>query len=109
MEKPKKRLEKDIQLDICKHLDSKGYFFWRQNTAGVFNKESKGFMRTPKYSRTGVPDIILIRNGCFIGLEVKSEHGRQSENQKAFQEGLEFAGGEYYIVRSVEDVKSLGL
>lgn len=109
MEKPKKRLEKDIQLEVCKYLDGRGYFFWRQNTGGVFNRGSNGFMRIPRYAKTGVPDIILVRNGCFIGLEVKREKTYQSDNQKEFQLGVEHAGGEYYVVRSVEDVQKLGL
>jgi hypothetical protein len=30
----------------------------------------------------GVPDIIVVREGRFLGLEVKTETGRQSPEQK---------------------------
>ena len=109
MEKPKKRLEKDIQLEICKYLDSKGYFFWRQNTGGLYDPIKKIFRKLPLYAKPGVPDIILVRSGCFIGLEVKTDKTKQSQKQGEFQEGLEYAGGEYYVVRSVEDIQNLGL
>ena len=57
------------------------------------------------YAIPGVPDLILIDKGRFIGLEIKSSTGRQSEGQKAFQEKLTKAGGQDILVRSLEDVK----
>ena len=39
-----------------------------------------------------------------IGLEVKTEIGKQSPGQIAWQERFEKMGGEYCIVRNVDDV-----
>ena len=99
-------LEKDIQLAICELLALKKQFFWRQNTAPAVQKDASGwrFRSMPAYSKKGVPDIIWIRNGKFIGLEVKRPKGIQSDVQKEFESACKEAGGEYYVVTSVDDV-----
>ena len=63
----------------------------------------------PKHALKGVPDIIVIKAGQFIGLEVKREKGKLSLDQVAFRLGLEAAGGKYFVVRSIDDVVALGL
>jgi hypothetical protein len=103
-----KILEKEIQLAICDYLAYKrDIMFWRQNTSPI-HADGK-FRSMPKYSKTGVPDIIVIKNGIFIGLEVKRPKHKQSETQIEFQTELEKAGGKYYVVTSIDDVKSIGL
>lgn len=96
--------EKDIQTAVCDYLQLKGLFFWRQNVIPVFNKKKEAFMRMPKYSKNGVPDIILVKQGKFIGLEIKLPKGKQSENQIKFQNELQQAGGEYYLITSIDDL-----
>lgn len=104
--------ETEIQASICEYLQYKQnrgqLMFWRQNNTPVF---SDGRMRAlPKHSRRGVPDIIVIKQGQFIGLEVKTSKGRLSKSQKDFRDDVRNIGcAEYEIVRSVEDVQSLGL
>ena len=57
--------------------------------------------------KPGVPDIIVIHQGQFIGIEVKSATGRQSESQRDFEIELTRKGqGNYFIARSVEDVEN---
>lgn len=99
--------ESEIQSSICDYLAIKRYFFWRNNNIPSFDSKTGRVRNMPKYSRNGVPDIILIKDGKFIGLEVKSEKGRQSDSQKQFQQDLEQSGGSYYIVRSIEDVQTI--
>lgn len=102
-----KHLEKEIQLAICNYLEYKRYFFWRQNTTPIWEKDR--FRSMPKYSMNGVPDIILIKDGIFWGLEVKQPKGKQSENQKIFEYKTKKAGGKYNIVTSLDDIIALGL
>jgi len=103
-----KILEREIQLAICDYLAYKrDIMFWRQNTNPI-HADGK-FRSMPKYSKTGVPDIIVIKNGIFIGLEVKRPKNKQSEAQIEFQKELEKVGGKYYIVCSIDDVKAIGL
>lgn len=104
-----KHLEKEIQNAVCQYLEMKHYFFWRQNVVPIFDK-TRGFYRPmPKYSLNGVPDIIVINKGIFIGLEVKQPKGKQSDNQKLFELACKKAGGRYHIITSIDDVIALGL
>lgn len=104
-----KILEKDIQLAICDYLSLKKYFFWRQNNGGIFERNTGNFRPMPKYSIKGVPDIIVLKDGQFIGLEVKRPKGIQSDSQKEFEKLCKNNGCQYHIVTSIDNVVSLGL
>lgn len=107
----KKPLEKEIQAAILDYLawnsKQKDYMFWRQNTGGIWDKDH--FRAMPKYSMKGVPDICVIKDGFFIGLEVKRKGGKQSDDQKIFENEVKAKGAEYYIISGIEDVKNIGL
>ena len=105
--------ESEIQRSILDYLDIRkkkmGYMFWRANTVGIYDPTTKGFRTMPKYSMSGTPDINLIWNGQYIGLEVKREKTKQSENQKEFEKQSKEAGAEYYVVRGIDDIIQIGL
>lgn len=99
-------LEKQIQKDICEYLDHSGYFFWRQNNIPVFGRNNGGsmtFRSMPKYTPKGIPDIIVIHDGHFIGLEVKRKGAKLRIEQEIFRDSIEKNGGDYYVVHSVEE------
>jgi len=56
----------------------------------------------------GLPDLVAVKDGRVVHIEVKAPNGVQSEKQKKFQKKLEAAGGEYILARDVEDVEHLG-
>lgn len=64
--------------------------------------EGWAFCRMLAYSKDGVPDIILIKDGRFIGSDVKTDTGRLSAPQVEFAHGAEAAGGTYPVARSIE-------
>jgi hypothetical protein len=101
--------ESDIQRAICDYLAYRKVFFWRQNTAPTFDRASQTYRAMPKYAMRGVPDIIAIKGGQFIGLEVKTATGRLSADQKTFEAYSKQAGAQYHVVRSINDVQRLGL
>lgn len=107
--KLKPPLEKEIQNTICEYLSyNRKILFWRQNTAALF-REGRHFAM-PKFSLTGIPDIIVIgEGGQFIGIEVKRPGGKQSDNQIEFQKKCEQSGGIYIIAERLEDVQKIGL
>lgn len=107
----REQLEKDIQLAICDYLAFRKHFFWRQNTGAMIDHKAGKltFRAMPKYSINGVPDILLVKDGFLIGLEVKRPKTTQSPVQKEFEKKLKDAGGEYHVVRSIDDVKEIGL
>lgn len=57
--------------------------------------------------KPGAPDLCVVGpGGVLCGLEVKSAHGYQTEAQRAFQARLQASGGQYGVVRSLDDVRT---
>lgn len=95
-------------IDYLQVLENQGkVFFQRMNTTGLYNPTTKGFMRMPKGVKKGMPDILVIQGGQVIGLEVKTETGRQSKEQRIMERRFKDNGAEYHIVRSADDVIDL--
>lgn len=84
--------EGKIQAEILRYLKSKRIWHFRAN-AGV--------------GPSGLPDIIAIYNGYFVGLEVKTPTGRPTELQILMQNSIREAGGYSEIVRSVDEVEEI--
>lgn len=95
--------EQDIQNAILDYLSYKQVFHYRNNS-GALQTKNGGFVR---FGAKGSPDIIVVEDGRYIGLEVKTPTGKQSKAQKEFQDALEAAGGDYYILRSLDDAMAL--
>lgn len=60
--------------------------------------------------RPGFPDLILLfpRGKCpFLGIEMKSARGYQTEHQKEYQRYFESIGARYEIVRTKEQFISV--
>lgn len=100
--------ESGIQRAICDYLALRKHFFWRTNNIPA-PLPGGGFRALPKYTPRGLPDIIVIKDGFFVGLEVKKRGSYQSKEQKDFEAMVKEAGGEYYVVRSIADVQEIGL
>ncbi len=54
--------------------------------------------------RPGAPDLFVIYDGRFIGLEVKMPTGKLQNSQKLTADAIVMAGGAYFVVRSLECV-----
>lgn len=104
--------EADIQKQIIQYLalqeNMGNLYFLRNNSFSGFIErknakpgQERGFI---KNNKKGTADIIVCRKGIFVGLEVKSATGKQSRWQKEAENKILKAGGQYYVVRSVEDV-----
>lgn len=105
------QLEKGIQTAILNYLsilENQGkpiYAFRTQSGAVPIQRGNKaGYFKT---GRKGAPDITVCYGGRFIALEVKTEKGKLSEAQTEAAIAIKKAGGEYYIVRSVEDLTEI--
>lgn len=92
--------EKDIQNAIIEYLTYNRYFFYRNNTGAA--KMANG--RFVSFGVKGAPDIVCCIKGKFVGIEVKRTGGKQSVEQKLFQQALERSGGIYILAYSVDDV-----
>ena len=82
--------ESDIKRQVKEYLNIMGWYNFPL-TAGIG-------------SFPGLPDRIAIKNGRTLYLEIKIPKGKLSEKQKIFQTNIEKFGGEYYVVRSLEDL-----
>ena len=103
MHRPRKNLEGIIQLQIIHYLKAKGFACGKIKTKGSFTKGS--FLKDPT-QWTGLPDLLAFIPE-MIFLEVKTPKGKQTPNQKDFQELCKNAGQPYYVVHSIEEVQIL--
>jgi len=94
--------EKDVQKAVLTYLEIKKVFHYRNNSGGtIINYKDKSYFM--KFGATGSPDIICVISGQYVGIEIKGTDGKQSDNQKDFQERLEKAGGLYLLVHSLDE------
>ncbi len=105
--------EKEVENAILEFLKHQvGVFAFKVNTIGVYDQRGGFYRKLSKFVIPGTPDIVACvsiepgKPGVFCGFEVKSISGRQSKEQKAFEERLkERANGFYFVVRSIKDVE----
>lgn len=103
-------LQKAI-LDLLAIKEKQGkLMYWRSNNippSGVKNGK-QFYYKTSVHAKAGIPDIMVVKDGFFIGLEIKDK-AKQSEGQKKFEKLLKQNGAEYYIIKSVDQLKEIGL
>lgn len=58
-------------------------------------------------SKPGDPDMVVCKDGRFIALEMKAKSGRQSPIQMKREQEIKESGGEYYLIRRLEEVKEI--
>lgn len=97
--------ENTIQSLTLKTLREYGVFCWRNNNTAIWDARLNGYRA--HNGLKGVPDILAVIKGQFVGIEVKTRTGRQNADQKLFQQRLERNGGKYYLVRSKEEVDKI--
>lgn len=103
-----KHEEDDIQKAICQYLDIRKICYWAVPNGGARSK-SEGAKLKATGTKSGVPDITIVHDGLYYGLEVKkpstsTPKGYLSKNQKEMIRKIEKAGGEVKVVYSVADV-----
>ena len=99
--------EHDLQCAICDYLDIRRVCYWAVPNGGKRSKIEASRMQKSGV-KSGVPDITIVHEGQFYGLEVKkpktlTPKGRLSKNQKNMIERIETAGGDVKVVYSVQD------
>lgn len=55
----------------------------------------------------GAPDFVFLSKNKAICIELKTDTGKQSDNQKLFQTWCDNDQVPYYIARSIDDVKKI--
>lgn len=98
--------EKQAQDQIVKYLKAIGIFCWVSKTGAVYDPVKKIFRAN---STKGISDILglLPDDGRILCIEVKSERGRPTPEQRAFIATIRQHGGVAGIARSLADVDKL--
>lgn len=115
--------ERAVQKAILDYLALKKILAFRMNT-GAFPLSYKGKSRFVRFGRPGMADVLAFTVGyaaadkfgygwetvegiiipSVFWIEVKSPTGKQSEDQKIFQQEVEAVGCRYILARSLDDV-----
>jgi Holliday junction resolvase len=91
----RKITENDVKRVVKDYLSAKGFFHFH--------------ILQGLGSYKGIPDMVAIKKGRVLFLEIKKPTGKQSEHQKEFQQNIEYQGGEYILVRCLEDLIERGV
>jgi hypothetical protein len=104
--------EGEIQAAICDYLTLRRVFFVRLNNIPAMYRDDAGslrFRKMGKYARPGLSDILAVKGGRAIFIEVKTKDGKLSDEQHEFGRDVVLAGSEYIVARGIEDVERAGL
>ncbi len=99
-----KREEDQIQRAIIRHLQARGkrgVVFFAVPNGGKRRRIEAAIMKALGV-RAGVSDLILLHNGRFFALELKTEKGRPTESQMQFASDVNAAGGYACIVNGLD-------
>lgn len=101
--------EKQIQDSIIDWLNWNGWLALRlKNVPTPIHQEGKiAAFRKGDPSTDGIADILALKTGQCVWLEVKRPSGKQTPNQIEFEKKVKKAGGEYYVVRSIDEVQEI--
>lgn len=98
--------EQQIKNSILAWLKINGIFAWPIDSVGIYDQERKCYRRKHSIHHIkGVSDILGIYKRRALAIEVKSEKGRLSDEQKEFLRRVDEEGGIAIVARSVEDVE----
>lgn len=90
----------------CQYPELRLLMFHPCNEGKLLGRDKDGAKRKAMGVRAGVADFIFLcpnKEYPYLAIELKTEDGRQSDHQRAFQADVEKAGGRYVIVRSIEE------
>lgn len=87
-----KNKETELQEKVISYLNGREIFNFRYQAAS---------------NQFGMPDVICIYKGFFVGLELKTDDGKPTELQLRMLNAIKNAGGYASIIRSITDIISL--
>ena len=89
--------EKDFQRTVVEYAQALGYLVYHQVDMGRKDPET-GRVSYSRRIGPGFPDLVIAGHGRVIFAELKSEKGKLTEDQKAWQEVL-YRDAEWYLWR----------
>ena len=109
-EKRMKESEADLKRTVTDYLEyqqNAGKLLYFRLNAGDFIELRGNTRRRVKGCMAGTSDLLVVKQGKAIFLELKSDKGKQSPAQGAFQKLVQMQGTSYSIVRSLEELEKI--
>lgn len=98
--------EKAIENHILKFLWINKVFAWKNQSTGMWDATKKLYRKSHNpFHIKGVADIIGVYEGRLLAIEVKSEKGVVSKEQREFLDKVNAKGGIGFVARSIKDVE----
>ena len=78
-------------------------------TIEFMNTETRGLFWSNLYRTSGSSNVMGIMDGRAVAIQVRSQRGRKNlvQSQLTFSENFRQAGGQYYVISSMEDLQEL--
>lgn len=77
---------------------------WRNNVGQMIDKDGRRVVFG--VGGKGAADLIGMWAGRFVAVELKTDKGRQTDEQRTFQALVTARGGVYAVIRSVEQARA---
>lgn len=103
MKRPEEALQRAITDYLDASLPSSAWWCAIPNGGGR-SKAEAGILKATGV-KAGAPDLIIVWDGIFFGIELKAPSGRLSDNQKAACDMIVRAGGFYTVIRSLDELE----
>lgn len=105
------RLEREIQAAIELELGNRHEYpdvvLWRNNCGVLVDKDTDRYVRFGVGNPGGADLLgVFAPSGRFIAAEIKTQQGKQTDEQKRFEQLVTKLGGAYAVLRSVEDARA---
>ena len=84
--------ETDV-MDGLKFLNTE-----KQRLAFIQHQKNMGYIK-------GQPDLVAVLNNKVVFIELKTQKGKQSKEQKEVEKEIKKRGVDYIVVRNLEDLK----
>jgi len=95
------RRESDVQRGIVQALSYAGWLVMH-----IPNQSTRGRQRWSGLL-PGAPDLVAVKRGRVVFLEVKTDKGKLSEKQVEVNDLLRLHGMEVRVVRGIDDIMDL--
>jgi len=102
-----KHEESKIQCEIVRYLQDQKIFCFSVPNEGAGSNAIRAGQMVTMGMKSGVSDLVAFFPDGIVFIEVKTKTGKQSPAQVKFEARCKEEGYPYYLVRSVEDVKSI--
>ena len=102
-----KHQEYIFQVEVVKRLSKAGIPCFSVPNHLLKNGVAEGKREISAGLRKGAPDLIAGINGKSLWLELKTDTGHQSPEQKAFQQISGKFGATYVVLRSLEQLEGI--